>query len=178
MKALLDELLPRLFPSLTYLAIPHDGKSDLRKSLPRKLRGGWPPGVRFLVLHDQDSADCHALKADLLALCHQAGQTDAVVRIVCRELEAWYLADPQAVAHAFDAPGFVAQMNAARFRTPDHVQNAALALEKRVPGYEKRSGSGLMGRHLDPRRSRSRSFAVFLEAISRIAGAPPLYQLT
>ena len=47
MKALLDGLLPRLFPDLLFQCVPHDGKGDLEKSIPRKLRAWREPGVRF-----------------------------------------------------------------------------------------------------------------------------------
>ena len=43
MKALLDALLPRLFPDLRFLCVPHEGKGDLEKSIPRNsARGGSP----------------------------------------------------------------------------------------------------------------------------------------
>ena len=38
MKVLLEGLLPRLFPNLSFLCIPHEGKQDLEKSVPKKLR--------------------------------------------------------------------------------------------------------------------------------------------
>lgn len=38
MKVLLDGLLPRLFPGLAFLCVPHEGKQDLDESLPRKLQ--------------------------------------------------------------------------------------------------------------------------------------------
>ena len=44
MKVLLDGLLPRLFPGLPFLCVPHGGKNDLEKSLPRKLRAWREPG--------------------------------------------------------------------------------------------------------------------------------------
>jgi hypothetical protein len=37
-KVLLEALLPRLFPALEIFCIAHEGKSDLEKSLPRKLK--------------------------------------------------------------------------------------------------------------------------------------------
>jgi hypothetical protein len=41
-KILLEGLLPRFFPDLSFLCIPHEGKQDLEKSFPRKLRA-WLP---------------------------------------------------------------------------------------------------------------------------------------
>jgi hypothetical protein len=39
MKALLDVLLPRIIPeNITFKCIPHEGKQDLEKSIPKKLK--------------------------------------------------------------------------------------------------------------------------------------------
>ena len=56
MKVLLDGLLPRLFPDVAFLCVPHEGKQDLEKSLPRKLRAWREPGVRFVVLRTMTAA--------------------------------------------------------------------------------------------------------------------------
>ncbi len=37
MQVLLDGLLPRLFPGLLFQCVPHEGKADLERSIPRKL---------------------------------------------------------------------------------------------------------------------------------------------
>jgi hypothetical protein len=72
MKTLLDGLLPRLMPELPFICIPHEGKQDLEKSIPRKLRAWREPGARFVVVRDNDGGDCHALKQRLVALCNDA----------------------------------------------------------------------------------------------------------
>ena len=71
MAELLDVLLHRLFPSLVFRCIAHEDKQDLEKSIVKKLRGWQRPGVRFVVMRDQDSADCHAVKARLKMRCEQ-----------------------------------------------------------------------------------------------------------
>ena len=50
MKALLDGLLPRFLPDLKFQCVPHEGKHDLEKSIPRKLRAWQEPGVRFVIM--------------------------------------------------------------------------------------------------------------------------------
>lgn len=47
MKDLLEGLLPRVFPNLDFLCIPHRGKTDLERSIPRKLRGWGNPSDRY-----------------------------------------------------------------------------------------------------------------------------------
>lgn len=71
MKYLLDGILPKILPDgVTFQTIPHSGKRDLEISIPRKLRG-WnePEDIRFIILHDQDTKDCVALKNQLLHIC-------------------------------------------------------------------------------------------------------------
>lgn len=61
---LLKELLPRIlseFRSVTYRFIPHQGKGDLQKSIPIKIRAWLTPNTFFIILHDQDSHDCRKL---------------------------------------------------------------------------------------------------------------------
>ena len=70
MKVLLEVLLPKLLPAkVESLIIPHNGKSDLKRSIPVKLRGWQSPRDKFIIVHDQDSNDCMKLKADLKLLC-------------------------------------------------------------------------------------------------------------
>ena len=63
---LLEVLLPRLFPGLSFQCVPHEGKQDLEKSIPRKLKAWRVPGVFFCVIRDNDSGDCRALKERLI----------------------------------------------------------------------------------------------------------------
>ena len=102
MRVLLDGLLPRLFPGLLFQCVPHEGKHDLERSIPRKLRAWREPGVRFAVVRDNDRGDCRALKKELLGLCKTGRgpgrRPDPLIRIVREELEAWYLGEPDALA--------------------------------------------------------------------------------
>jgi hypothetical protein len=104
-KYLLDGLLPRLMPGWVagqhFLCVPHEGKSDLDRSLPRKLAAWRVPGDRFVVLRDNDAAVCEDVKARLTRLCADSGRADTLVRLVCQELEGWYLGDLDALAQAF-----------------------------------------------------------------------------
>ena len=137
MKVLLNSLLPRLFPNIEFLCVPHEGKNDLEKSIPRKLRAWREPGVRFVVVRDNDGADCRALKAELVKLCSDGGRDDTLVRIACQELEAWYFGDPESLAEAFDEPPLRTIGNKARFRDPDSVQQPATALAELAPAFQK-----------------------------------------
>lgn len=45
MRDLLVRLLPRLYPNMVFEFLVHEGKSDLDRSIPRKLRAWREPGV-------------------------------------------------------------------------------------------------------------------------------------
>ena len=88
MKELLDGLLPRLFPDMSFLCISHNGKTHLERNARTKLRGWREPGVRFVILRDADLGDCVEIKRRLVQMCEDSGRPDTLVRIVCQELEA------------------------------------------------------------------------------------------
>mgnify|MGYP002784375017 CR=1 FL=1 len=168
MKVLLDGLLPRLFPELHFLCVPHEGKQDLEKSIPRKLKAWREPGVHFCVIRDNDGEDCVALKRRLVELCTEGGRADTVVRIACQELEAWYFGAPDALAEAFGDERLRGLASRARFRDPDTIVQPAAALAELVPAFQKVSGARSMARGL-PRENRSRSFQVLLAVLDRLA---------
>ena len=169
MANLLDELLPRLFPNLSFQCVPHRGKADLEKSIPKKLRAWREPGVRFMVMRDQDSGDCRTIKAKLATLCEQSGRADTFIRVVCRELEAWYIGDAEALTQAFPATArqIRRELRKSRFRDPDSVDQPAKALSGFIPKFQKRSGARSLGRHLS-RQNRSCSYQVFPAGVERL----------
>ncbi len=167
----IDRLMPRFFPGLGFQCIPHDGKQDLERSVPRKLRAWREPGVRFVVVRDQDSADCHEVKDNLIDLCRQAGRCDVLVRVVCRELEAWYIGEPEAVMRVFpNAPQARRLLNRSAYRDPDQVVQPAAAISRLIPEFQKRRDARRMACFLS-RENRSRSFQVFVEGIRRLQEA-------
>lgn len=170
-KALLETLLPRfLNTTISPRFIAFEGKQDLAKQVERKLRGYINPKARFLVLRDQDSADCYQLKTALLAKCQAAGRGSAtLVRIACRELETFYLADLAAVEQAFDCGGLQRQQLSAKFRGPDYLGSPSQELYKLTrQRYQKVSGSRRLGEYLDIGNTRSDSFANLISGIRRL----------
>jgi len=98
MKNVLQILLPKILPpgyeyESNYFLRPHEGKSDLQKSIPNKIKAfsNFPGPVIFIILHDQDSNDCIKLKNELTRLFKSERKFSYLIRIVCRELESWYL---------------------------------------------------------------------------------------
>ena len=168
MRVLLDGLLPRLFPSLLFECVPHEGKSNLERSIPRKLRG-WEPGVRFAVVRDNDGGNCRARKEALRGLCEAAHQPDTLIRIACQELEAWYLGEPEALAGAFGDQSLRNLGQKKGFRDPDAVPRPHEVLERFVPEFQKVSGARRMAQHLTRERNRSTSFQIFLAGVEAVA---------
>ena len=170
MKAFLESLLPRILPErVSFYLVAHDGKSDLDRSLPRTLRAWFTPEDRFVVVRDQDSADCVLLKRKLVCQCVDAGRSDALVRIACRELEAWYLADLRAVDDAYGT-NCAAFQRKAKFRDPDRLGSPSRELARLVPAFDKMSGARLLGLRVDITNQRSPSFAQFVRGVRRLAG--------
>lgn len=168
MKELLESLLPRVFPSMVFLCIAHEGKTDLEKSIPRKIRAWREPGVQFVVMRDKDKSDCEDVKRKLVTLCAEAGRPDTLVRIVCHELEAWYLGEPDALADAFRNEQLRGIGRRARFRNPDNVQQPSRELRRLVPEFQKVSGARRMSEFLTRERNTSTSFQVLLSGLDRV----------
>lgn len=171
MKVLLEGLLPRLVPDMPFLCVTHEGKQDLEKSIPRKLKAWREPGVQFVVVHDNDGADCRYLKEHLADLCRKAGRGDTVIRIPCQELEAWYLGDFEALAQAYGGARTGAFSGRSKYRDPDAIRKPSAELDRLLPGFQKISGARKMGGLLTEEHNRSKSFQVFLAGVRRVAAA-------
>lgn len=167
MKVLLDGLLPRLFPGLLFLCVPHEGKQDLEKSIPHKLRGWREPDVQFCVIRDNDGADCLKVKENLVSLCERGGRNETLVRIACQELEAWYFGAPDALADAFGDEGLRNIKSKAKYRDPDTIVQPAAALTELVPEFQKVSGARALARVMS-RENSSRSFQALMEGLERL----------
>ena len=127
----------------------------------------------FVVLQDQDSADCKALKRRLAASCDAAGKSSAVVRIVCRELESWYFGDLAAVELGLGVDGLQSYGAKAKYRDPDAIHTPAWELKKITRGaYQKVGGSREIGPRMSTTNNKSHSFGVFIAAIRHLAAAP------
>lgn len=168
MEALLQGLLPRLFPELCFLCVPHEGKDDLDNSIRRTLRDWRTPGDRFVVVRDNDGADCTLVKDSILQFCRDGRREDTLIRIVCQELEAWYLGDPDAMAEAFGDQSLKNIRNRNKYRNPDALPKPSDDVARLVNGYRKIAGARNMANHLSRDTNRSRSFTVFLAGIERL----------
>lgn len=171
-RAMLEGLLPRLIPEdLTTRCIVFEGKQDLEKQLARKIRGYRNPEARFIVLRDQDAhPDCIALKATLAELCAETGRGDILIRIACRELESFYLADLAAVEKGLGLMGLAKQQQQRKYRSPDTLASPSRELHALTKGhYQKVGGSRAISAHLDLANGRSASFRNLISGILRFS---------
>ena len=165
-RAMLQGLLLRILPDTVGVQyVVFEGKSDLEKRLPRRLRAWRTPDTKLVVMRDQDSGDCMAIKNGLTQKCHDAGKPDVLVRIACRELESFYLGDLAAVADAIGPNAIRHKQQQRKFRTPDRLGSPALELKRLAPGYQKIAGSRAIGPQLNVEANRSRSFQVLIQGI-------------
>lgn len=168
----LEAVLPRVLPAhITPHFLVFEGKQDLEKQLVWRMKRWLRPNSRFVVMRDQDSGDCHAIKNRLLGLCQQAGRPTAKVRIVCKELETFFVGDWRAIAAGYSQPKLAAQAQKAKFRQPDRLGSPSAEIKRLIPTYQKREGARTISPHLDLTRNQSTSFRVLLRTLSDMAYA-------
>ena len=164
-------LLPKIFPgwheNRDWIAIPHEGKSDLGGAIPRKLRAWNVPGDRFVIVRDNDGGDCLKLKSRLLELAGDRTPSEVLVRIVCQELEGWFLGDPDAVTAAY--PHADRRQLASLQKVPDTLTNASELLTRVTKCSGKILRAKTIAPHLHPERNNSTSFRVFIEGVRRFS---------
>ena len=150
------------------LVLQHQGKSDLEASFPRKIRA-WRAArePRFVIVRDNDGADCRRLKRRLLALTPADSIARVKIRLVVQELESWYLGDPDAVCRA----GLMSENSArdlirgALLRDPDGKNNAKQLFKTRISNRGQLEHARLIGPNLNPDSNRSKSFHAFINAL-------------
>jgi len=169
-REMLMGLLPRLLSeNIEIRYIVFEGKSDLHKRLGKRLREWKQSESHFIVLQDQHRADCFELKRQLKHICQQNGHPEATIRIVCHELENWYLGDLAAVEQGLGLHGLVRLQNKQKYRQPDVLANAAEELSKITKQrYQKVAGSRVIGHYLNETDNRSNSFRIFISGLKQI----------
>jgi hypothetical protein len=167
---MLKGILPRILPAdIISQFVVFRGKQDLEKRLVLRLREWRRPNTRFVVMRDQDASDCVAVKSTLATLCRQAGKPEAMIRVVCRTLESFYLGDLTAVERAFGINGLANQQRKKKFRSPDDLGNPSEELSKITNlRYQKISGSRIIAPLLSMEKNHSHSFNVLIRGIHRI----------
>lgn len=167
----LESLITRFFPQRVegrdWMVSAFSGKSDLEKNIPKKMRV-WKWGDPFfIILRDADGGDCVALKEHLAGLAHPCGP-EYKIRVVCQELESWFIGDCEAVRKAY--PRCVFSNETKRYRNPDCLTNASEELSKLTGDRTKGHRAKSISAHLDPSRNCSSSFQVLFKTLQEHLG--------
>jgi hypothetical protein len=160
-------LAHKLGLSARVTVLKHQGSGDLKRSIANKIRNDPFVTSKFLVLCDADGKDCRALKAELMREVPQAKRAKSLIRIVCQELEAWYLAQPEALlaagALARQIPNAVLNANVDAIPDPKRTFRR-FAHEKGQIEHARR-----IGPRLDVEVRKSASFYHFVVGLRKLA---------
>lgn len=165
-----------MIPDNTFFQVhSHQGKQDLEHAIKTTVPSiSKIPGARILVVRDQDSGDCKKVKKQLLRLIGKRVESPTLVRIVCRELEAWFLGDLQAVSEAYPRVKAKANINKADFRDVDNIQHANKFLLAIIPEYKNRESlpklevAESITPYLDLKNNSSASFNHFVSGVEKL----------
>ncbi|MGH3932234.1 MAG: DUF4276 family protein [Pseudonocardiaceae bacterium] len=183
-------LLPRIVPNVEFEVRVFQGKTDLLKRLPDRLRGyaNWitRTDTCLVVLVDRDDDDCLTLKADMEKMAAAAGLLTATVtpvgrradvtnRIAVEELEAWFFGDVLALCAAYSRVP-ISLGRQAKDRDPDAIAGGTWEALERVLQARGYHSGGLakvavateIAQHMNVDVNRSRSFQVFRDGVRRL----------
>lgn len=189
----LENLLPKILPSHVEFEIrSFQGKSDLLKKLPQRLKGyrSWlPKDWRIIVLCDRDDDDCQNLKKTLEEHTILSGFTTktsalgtpftVLNRIAIEELEAWFLGDAKAIERAYPRVSAVFSKQK-RYRTPDMIKGGtweALQSLLQSKGYHpgglnKVEAARDISQHMQVQDNQSVSFQCFCSGLTALVEHP------
>ena len=183
-------LLPAIVPDTPYEVRVFQGKPDLLKKLPDRLRGyaSYPEEARprVVVLVDRDNDDCLQLRQRLDTMAQAAGLScsgpDRAVlnRVACEELEAWFLGDFAVISSAYPRVPRSAARRAV-YRDPDAVAGGtAEALERLLQrhgyhraGLPKTDVAMEIADFMNVEQNSSRSFQVFRDGLRELVKGRP-----
>ena len=119
-----EVVLPKILPqNMGFRILIHQGKNDLVKTLTDKIASlSRIEGAKILITIDQDANDCRQLKQKLVSILYDNCMCDYKIRIVCKELESWFLGDLLAIEKAFPRFNSVLFAKKAKMRNVDTIK--------------------------------------------------------
>ncbi len=179
-------IMNRFFPLISFRCHTFQGKMDLLKKIPNRLKGyrfNQQDDLKIIILVDRDREDCFVLKKKLEDMAAVNGlhtrskpkldSTYTIInRIAINELESWYLGDWETLCTIF--PRIPDQRNKIHYRDPDQNTWEDLLKILQKGGYYstgllKLELASRMGNKIDPSRNVSNSFKLFYKAINEIS---------
>lgn len=174
MNNLLRVILPMILPEGYQLdancfSRVYEGKADLKKQIPSKIRAyqHYSIPIKVIIIQDQDSRDCKELKKELQSLFNGFSLL-FLIRIACQELEAWYFGDLDAVEKLY--PAFKADnyKRISKYRIPDAISHPAKELKRLIPEFQKGLTSREIPRFMSLDKNTSTSFNHLITGIQRL----------
>ncbi|MBM4276077.1 MAG: DUF4276 family protein [Deltaproteobacteria bacterium] len=188
-EAALHNIVPKIIgPGNTYDIHTYEGKFDLLKKLPNRLRGyrSWlPSGWIIVILIDEDNKGCQlvkrqlediALKENLYTKSNKGinGSFQVINRLAIQELEAWFFGDPIALRNAYPKVPKGLDRNK-KYRNPDAIEKPSKALGQVLQrvgyhraGLPKKEAARRISGYMDPMRNSSKSFQVFRDTLNQV----------
>ena len=166
-RKLIHDLWPAAIEGLNWQIVAHQGKADLEANMVKKMKSWNYNSPHFIILRDNDGGDCRVLKQRLLTLVCGTGKPSHI-RIVCQELEAWFLGDLAAVEAAYPLSRASAQQNRNPYRTPDVPTNASQLLDVLTGSTAKVGRSEQIAPHLDIHSNLSASFQMLVNLLRNL----------
>lgn len=172
MERFLEIALKKLLPEeWNIIIIPHEGKQDLERSIPRKLRA-WRNNqevrYQFIIIRDKDSGNCVDIKNRLQTMCREAGREEAVIIIAIHELEAWFLGDLEAIERAYGIAHLAEKQKTQLYRNPDNIANASEQIHKICNDRTKIARAEKITKEMSFEKNISPSFNYFIKKISEL----------
>lgn len=166
-KKVMTELCPYASEGFHWQIISHQGKADLETNLVRKMTTWNYNSPHFIILRDNDGGNCRTLKNRILELAAKTNKPHHV-RLVCQELEAWFLGDLVAVERAYPDSNASSYATRNPYRTPDHPTNASQLLEELTQTSAKVGRANQIAQFLDLNANTSHSFNVFISTLKTL----------
>ncbi len=138
-KICFNSLLAKLAPQVGCKKVKvysHEGRLGLMRALRTTLPAiSRREGASILVTIDQDKSDCEELKEKLEEILREKCECAYKIRIVCKELEAWFLGDLDAIAKAYPRFDPSHYRTKAKMRDVDGIVQSHQMLLKIIPEY-------------------------------------------
>jgi len=166
MKRMLENLLPRMNLRFEIELFACNGKVNFKERMHIILEKYYDQNAFFIIMRDKDNDNCIELKNKLRDKIKDIGRPFRV-RIVCRELESWYLAQPDAIKKAFtDADLKPSKTNKGKvFKEPEKYGAKEFMDYINQKQITKVKWAEQMGTKLEPDSSQSHSFHVFIQTL-------------
>ena len=148
--------------------IAHQGKQDLLGGLPTTFRAQARLGGdrKIVVLCDKDSDDCCELKRKIRDKVPAKLRGSTLIRIVCCELEAWYLGDKNALVAAYPDCGRIGRRDWKKNPDDCRPPKPSDKIKEKARGFNKvAAGEKVSGKIRNLKDNRSPSFRVFVSGL-------------